>query len=227
MNSGLAAESKLCSVISNGSWNWPPARSEDLVEIQALLFDIQPSATEDIVCWTLSASGHYHAGATWDWLREKSAVVLWHKLILFKYYSPRQSFIAWLAILNRLPTKDRMQSWFPSVYLSCVLCCQGESRDHLFFECTYSSLVWEDICNRVWCRIPSRWIDFIHWGQQRLGRSRIWMIKIKLMWCYCVYYLWRERNLRLKMGKYCSARQLIEPIRKELNFKFQSTQLGG
>ena len=47
---------------------------------------------------------------------------------------PKHSFCAWLAIRDRLSTRDRLSRWDRSIPLSCLLCGGNyESRDHLFF----------------------------------------------------------------------------------------------
>jgi len=43
----------------------------------------------------------------WDHIREKQARVDWYKLVWGSLHIPRHSFIAWLALLNRLTTKTR------------------------------------------------------------------------------------------------------------------------
>ena len=70
----------------------------------------------------------------WNDIRLKQDKVEWHKLIWFQHHSPKHSLIAWMTILNRLPTKDRLKAWELEVEEQCCFCQQGlESRDHVFF----------------------------------------------------------------------------------------------
>lgn len=102
-------QAKLYSVITGNSWNWPAARSNSAVEVQSYLFEIHPcQERSNIVVWTPSKSGKFHSGATWYSLRAHSSIVSWYGLIWYKGNTPKHSFIAWLAILNRLSTKDRL-----------------------------------------------------------------------------------------------------------------------
>lgn len=55
-------------------------------------------------------------------IRNHSAEVFWHKHVWFQQSVPRRSVIQWLAILGRLSTKDRLQSWGVIVDGSCVQC---------------------------------------------------------------------------------------------------------
>nr|GEY57992.1 reverse transcriptase domain, reverse transcriptase zinc-binding domain protein [Tanacetum cinerariifolium] len=45
-----------------------------------------------------------------------------------------------------LATHDMIMKWYPSKSVSCLLCnnCHNSMR-HLFFECTYSNNIWEEI----------------------------------------------------------------------------------
>ncbi|GAA0142580.1 hypothetical protein LIER_03444 [Lithospermum erythrorhizon] len=54
---------------------------------------------------------------------------------------PRFGFVEWLACLNRLPTKNRLQSWNIAVDEKCVFCHDRVNRDHLFFECSFSATI--------------------------------------------------------------------------------------
>ena len=61
-------------------------------------------------------------------------------------FIPKHSVIVWMAILNKLPTMDRLASWGLEVNETCCLCQRsGECRDHLFFGCRFSRSIWEKI----------------------------------------------------------------------------------
>ncbi|KAE8690635.1 hypothetical protein F3Y22_tig00110893pilonHSYRG00157 [Hibiscus syriacus] len=45
----------------------------------------------------------------WKEIRPKETKVPWHKLIWYPLHVPKHSLISWLVILDRLPTKDRLQ----------------------------------------------------------------------------------------------------------------------
>jgi hypothetical protein len=61
-DSGLSLNSCVSSILHKGSWNWPPARSDDLVDIQARLLDIKVGEV-DVAIWK-SKSGVYSCGET-------------------------------------------------------------------------------------------------------------------------------------------------------------------
>ncbi|KAE8721578.1 Disease resistance family protein / LRR family protein [Hibiscus syriacus] len=45
----------------------------------------------------------------WEEIRPRDIKVAWHKLVWYPLHVPKHSIISWMVILDRLPTKDRMQ----------------------------------------------------------------------------------------------------------------------
>lgn len=154
-NLGRSLCAKVSSIIVNGRWRWPRGRNATINEIIAATDgDLLPQvAQEDRVVWTLNPTGNYSAKSAWLALRSSSPVVDWHALVWHKRYVPRWSFILWVAILRRLSIKDRLFSWGITTDCNCVLCHGGiESHDHLFFGCSFSTLVWNEVkaCCGYW-----------------------------------------------------------------------------
>ena len=85
----------------------------------------------------------------WQEIRPKKERVSWHKLLWSSLNIPKHAVVVWMAILNRLPTKDRLIAWGMEINGICCLCQNAnESRDHLFFECNYSMEIWAMILTR-------------------------------------------------------------------------------
>jgi hypothetical protein len=126
-------EAKLSFVICNGEWFWRPARSKALVDIQARLSEVCLGQCDNLV-WTVSKKGVYASSETWEALRKKNAKVIWWKKVLFPLDIPKQTFILWLTMKDRLLTGERLLKWG---YKGEVYCCfyhsQLETRDHIFF----------------------------------------------------------------------------------------------
>ncbi|KAE8718803.1 hypothetical protein F3Y22_tig00109987pilonHSYRG00041 [Hibiscus syriacus] len=86
----------------------------------------------------------------------------------------RFALVAWFALLNRLPTRDRLSNWGLDVVSSCVLCSNDmETRDHLFFGCEFSKEVWVGVlqmCHISWS--VGSWSQEVAWAVAELkGRS--------------------------------------------------------
>ncbi|KAA3479064.1 reverse transcriptase [Gossypium australe] len=81
-------------------------------------------------------------------IRVKGRKVSWHRLLWFPLHIPKQSIIAWMAILNRLPTRDCLVSMGRTVDAGCLL-------QSYFFECGFSKKVWKlelQLCNVLYVR---------------------------------------------------------------------------
>lgn len=152
----LRLTATVAEVIRNGSWNLPSARSQQSELLQIALTEIQPPNSElreDLFLWIQSNGSFgstFSSKTTWDLIRHSSPPQQWHKVIWFKEHIPRNSFIAWLALLRRLLKRDRLRRWGMNVPDQCVLCSSAqETHHHLFFECRFSSIIWSLFAGRV------------------------------------------------------------------------------
>lgn len=67
----------------------------------------------------------------WNGIRSKEEKVPRSKLLWFPFHIPKYSIVAWMAILNRLPTKDRLLATGMQIDGSSNLChAKMETRDH-------------------------------------------------------------------------------------------------
>ena len=135
----------ISDAVVNGNWVFPPARSEEAVTFQIVMSTTTaPSSSSgpDVYLWRGQTGGFvldFSTHVTWDRLRAAFPVVTWSDVVWFKEEIPRCSFVTWLAMLARLPTRDRLLSWGLQVPASCVLCDAGtESHQHLYFDCSFA-----------------------------------------------------------------------------------------
>ena len=116
----------------------------------------------------------------------------WDKLIWFSYHIPKHPVISWMAILNRLPTKDRLLSWGIEVDGRCLFCqSELETRDHLFFGCRYSKSIWEAVLQL--CQLNRRtasWNEELHWGISRLKGKALISVALPGMHIYIYIYIY-------------------------------------
>lgn len=119
-DSNLPLNAKLSAVIRGSNWCWPPAQSDDLVEIQYQLCGIQPNSdAKDLAVWAPSSSEIYNSIDTWNWLREKRPLVHCYGLFWFKHATPKQSFTVWLSVLSGIFLRTRLVNsvlaWNPEI----------------------------------------------------------------------------------------------------------------
>lgn len=117
---------------------------------------------EDVNKWKgkLDFKEKFSTHETWLQLRENYGQCHWAKGVKA---TPKFAFITWLALLNRHTTMDRVAKWSVGVDTICVLCKNvGEIRNHLFFECVYSSQLWEHLTLEILRSANSNvWADIV------------------------------------------------------------------
>ncbi|KAL0742100.1 hypothetical protein Bca4012_083613 [Brassica carinata] len=201
----LQMSASVSDAVRDGHWNLPPARSQNAETLQIVLSTIPvpfPTNNNDTYLWRSRTGGFgssFSSPVTWNLLRQRSPIVVWHEVVWFREEIPRCSFITWLSVLQRLPTRDRLISWGLSVPDACVLCSGHlESHQHIFFECSYAASIWSMFCSRF---ISSPPVDIPSAVSMCLNYSSIYASQVKiimkLLLQVLVYSLWRERNGRI------------------------------
>ena len=174
----------------------------------------------DVALWKQS-EGKYQAvfktKQTWELIRKEDPPVQWWKSIWYRHHIPKYAFLHWLAIQNRLSTGDRMLTWNVGVNPSCVLCQNVmESRDHLFFECSYSAEVWSKLVRglllnsytTLWSELMVLILD------TNGGLLERFLIRYTLQ--VTVFFLWRERNERRHGSTPILAGSLVKLIDRQV-----------
>ena len=98
-----------------------------------------------------------------------------------------------------------------------------ESRDHLFFECSYSKEVWRSVlqlCGLT--RRILRWEEEIEWASQKFkGKSLISNI-LRLAWNASIYHIWKERNGRMHGQTFAAPNQIVQHIQDDIRLRLIS-----
>ncbi|KAL0455410.1 UNVERIFIED_CONTAM: hypothetical protein Slati_0880200 [Sesamum latifolium] len=107
----------------------------------------------DGVRWN-STTGEFTISDAYRLFQPPGPTVGWHVLLRGPLRIPRNCFILWLAILERLSTLDR--TWWTGLDSTCVLCSRGEteSHSHLFFQCEYARTCLRILEAEVRFRLP-------------------------------------------------------------------------
>ncbi|KAL1221724.1 hypothetical protein V5N11_026174 [Cardamine amara subsp. amara] len=134
---------------------------------------------------------------TWNQIRESVQPKQWYKGVWFSHSTPKYSFIVWLAVHDRLSTGDKMMMWNVGADPKCIFCqAPIESRDHLFFTCSYTSQVWYNLTSRILLhRYTSSFSDILTMmsDQSLSGKVRFIM---RYVFQASTHAIWRERNRR-------------------------------
>lgn len=136
---------------------------------------------------------------------------------------PRHGFHCWLALRNRLPTRDRLLSWGLQVQPICLLCnALPESRNHLYWQCNFSFQLWSLASSKCGFMAPLRSWDQAIDQMLSLPYPRPSRTLILLVWQATIYLIWNERNTRLHQNTFRSVDTLLLIIDRQIRNKIQS-----
>jgi len=187
--------------------------------------------TEDKVLWRGKSDVFrttFSTRDTWHHTRSTSARVPWHKVIWFSHATPKYSFCSWLAAHGRLPTGDRMINWANGIATDCIF-CQGtlETRDHLFFTCSFTSVIWVDLARGIFkTQYTSHWQSIIEAITNSQHHRVEWFLR-RYVFQATIYIVWRERNGRRHGEPPNTASQLVGWIDKQIRNQLSSICLKG
>ncbi|XP_050217477.1 uncharacterized protein LOC126668315 [Mercurialis annua] len=157
-------------------------------------FKVQTNSADEVTC--MSTNGSFSIKACWKFINPTEPVIPWTSIVWFKGNIPRFSFITWLALMNRLLTRDKLFKWKVIQDEKCCFCnTASESINHLFFECSYSRGIW----NRLLADMNIN-RDGVSWRREvsffvrrTKGKSRLAIFR-KSIFCAAIYHIWRARN---------------------------------
>ncbi|XP_038994898.1 uncharacterized protein LOC120119071 [Hibiscus syriacus] len=150
----------------------------------------------------LLTSGVATANTIWDSIREKRLTVPWQKLLWFPLHIPKHSLITWMAFLDKLHTKVRLQRMGLINDSLCVFCkVDLESKDHLFLNCPTIVFLWDSIFSLSGMKFSVfSWDNFLTRASSNWKGKSLLSLVMKLAMNALVYLLWEERNKRLFQG---------------------------
>jgi len=178
-------------------------RTEQLNDIEAALnqkYQTRNLLREDATLWRGKGDvfkTSFSTKDTWNQVRKKSNEVAWYKGVWFSHSTPKYQFCTWLALRNRLSTGDRMQLWNNGSDVKCTFCSTSiETRDHLFFSCSYASAIWTAIAKNVLQhRFSTDWQTIVNYISET-QTDRIRSFLSRYIFQLTVHTVWKERNDR-------------------------------
>ena len=138
----------------------------------------------------------YFVAKVWEELRPKQDKVTWNRFLRSSMAIPKHVFISWIAILNRLPTMDRLVSWGLIERGECCFYQNVlETQDHLFFECNYSKNLWKSIlqlCDLN--REVGNWDSELEWALRRIKGKALISLILRIAWKTYIYIMYGGRE---------------------------------
>ncbi|XP_022032206.1 uncharacterized protein LOC110933284 [Helianthus annuus] len=175
----------------------------------------------------------FRSSEVWHSIRCRQNPVSWVDGVWFSQCIPRHSFHLWLVIKNKLKTQDRLAAWeagsVTNLNLMCCPLCRTnrDSRDHLFFQCSFASKVWNEVkCMIQMDNVDSTWQSIMSWMEQNASSKKTEHVICKLVIAAAAYFIWQERNNCLFSNVSADQNAVIERIKKTvclrlMGFKFR------
>ena len=145
-------------------------------------------------------------------------------MVWFSHRIPRHAFHTWLVIKRRLKTQDMLTLLDDNnnlVSLLCPLCeLQPDSHEHLFFECLFSSQVWNSLKVFADLGVMPSSLDAIITFLTIKARSRsVRSVVSKLLFAATSYVIWQERNNRIFKQQKRTEAQVVDVIQSTIRMK--------
>ncbi|XP_021713482.1 uncharacterized protein LOC110681641 [Chenopodium quinoa] len=91
----------------------------------------------------------------YKWLQGNMDKANWYDWVWNPFNIPNHTFIYWLLALDRLRTRDRLAQFGVCNSIDCLLCGEDvETSNHLFFGCSYSTMVIDDVAHWLGFLVP-------------------------------------------------------------------------
>ncbi|XP_057512765.1 uncharacterized protein LOC130794818 [Actinidia eriantha] len=162
------------------------------------------------------ANGELNSKLAYEYFRPKANKLLWPKVIWTTYATLKHAFILWLAMKERLLTKDKLHD--PAADQMCSLCrTENETAEHLFFQCNFARQVWNSV--KGWLgfrRSLSTLKAAVKWSIKE-DRSMGIQSKEKRLGIACTtYFVWEARNLRTFEGRVQAPEAVVRKIQMSI-----------
>ncbi|GJU06895.1 homeodomain-like protein [Tanacetum coccineum] len=234
---GRTLQDCVADLIETGAWRWPEPwliKAPNHALIAAPNIDI---SRHDSMRWC-DLNGNlsdFSVKCAWEVLRPRGQQVMWYHITWFSHCIPRHAFHIWLVMRRCLKTQYKLRPWDVDAQtdvsqLRCSLCgSQQDSHEHLFFECSYSSKVWNYIRNLAGMEhVPPVLDDIAMWFIPMANKRSFKNVVGKMLFAAASYYIWMEGNNRLFKKNRRSPEEIRDLVMttvrlKLVTFRFKNT----
>ncbi|GJV20578.1 putative reverse transcriptase domain-containing protein [Tanacetum coccineum] len=224
---GLSLNSKVADVLNHVNGAWLHAWVVKYPILAGTIIPTLSNNSDEYVLRNLNNKEEgYSVSAIWNCIRPHNEEVDWFNIVWFSHQIPRYAIHLWLVIKRKLKTQDLLRSWDVNNSTMvdqplCPLCkAQPDSQKHLFFECSFSSRVWDRL--KVFTglpNIPSDLNDIVECIKHVASSLSIRSVVCKLVFAASCYFIWQERNGRLFKKIKRSQDQIFELIKTNVRIK--------
>ncbi|XP_074277918.1 uncharacterized protein LOC141601526 [Silene latifolia] len=145
------------------------------------------------------AEGKLQLHRVYDFLRDPGRRISWARVVWNKAALPKHSFLVVLVMQRKLATIDQVMHRGMHLVNRCVLCkAANEDHAHLFFQCSYSSNIWQNLLEWMGMRGRSMKLKTeLHWLANRRHRKHWKALRISSCLNALTHSLGEERNSRI------------------------------
>jgi len=153
----------------------------------------------------------------YNWMLQSTEKVKWDKMDWARLSIPRHSFIMWIFMHHRMPTKMRLNKFQPRENLKCNFCNnKDEDEYHLFFDCPTARAIWTEI--RGWWPIPPI--------QPTIEETTKTLLKTKgnpsfkqinyAIFSAVIYAIWTARNAAIFKAQHTIVQEISKAIKRHI-----------
>ncbi|GKB13442.1 RNA-directed DNA polymerase, eukaryota, reverse transcriptase zinc-binding domain protein [Tanacetum coccineum] len=197
----LDDNAKVYDMVSNNQWKWRHGWKEKYTMLSILDSVAYLTNRDDRVLWVTNDGDkvRFTTKQAWEDLRVNWPMVNWRHTVWFNQFIPRQAFILWMAVQDKLLTQDKIGKWNHNDDLKCGFCKQcSDSVQHLFFQCESPRKIWIKLVKLSFkIGVIGKLQDVVESMVSRKGNNNIGNVVDKLILSAAVYFIWQERNFRL------------------------------
>ncbi|XP_022030979.1 uncharacterized protein LOC110931895 [Helianthus annuus] len=133
---------------------------------------------------------------------------------------------------KKLLTQDIILQWDLSRrknmnMMCCLLCYENhDSHDHLFFECKFSSKIWNKVRQKVGMDdVAPKWEEIVEWLLVRANSKSAANYVSRILVAATAYFIWQERNARLFKNQMRPPDHLCQVVINTVRYKLTGVRL--
>ncbi|XP_052625870.1 uncharacterized protein LOC128132904 [Lactuca sativa] len=223
ISNGFNDLSLVSDVLDYDTYCWPVNWVDKFSGLKdAPMFCIDPNM-RDVAGWRDKEGNckKFSCNQVWRDINNFGNKVPWKEIVWYGKGIPRNSFILWMDILNRLKTQDRVRVWETSGILLCPFCnLIPDSHDHLFSNCEFSQSIWRHFCDKMRINlVMGGWNDLILKCCKLFYKDSGENLINKCILASCVAHIWKERSARIFNNRRLTAEGVIACIENEIRLK--------
>lgn len=131
---------------------------------------------------------------------------------------PKHRLILWLAILNKMRTKERLKRITVVLDSLCLICWTAEEDvQHLFFRCKYSDEYFRRL--KLWTMMQcdkNELLGILMWIKKKKKISKFRRNVLFVVLSACVYHIWKVRNEAFWSHKVWSVDTTVQNIKRQI-----------